>query len=101
MNVKINYKNRDSKKITGNPVLFVGENFDIGTLRKYITETEFSYVFDLLKTSDLKKNILSFKVNSKKTIFLVSVKNDIKISEIENLGAKFYGLIDLDKSQHQ
>ena len=100
MNVKINYKNRDSKKITGNPVLFVGENFDIGTLRKYITETEFSYVFDLLKTSDLKKNILFFKINSKKTIFLVSVKKDIKISEIENLGAKFYSLIDLDKSQN-
>jgi leucyl aminopeptidase len=100
MTVQINYKNRDLKKITNNLVLFVGEKFDIGGLNKHISKNEFSYVSDLLKTSDLKKDILSFKINSKKTIFLVSIKRDIKISDIENLGAKFHGLLSQDKNQN-
>ena len=99
MTVQINYKNRDLKKITSNLVLFVGEKFNIGGLNKHISKGEFSYISDLLKNSDLKKDILSFKINSKKTIFLVSVKKDIKISDIENLGAKFYGLLNQDNSQ--
>jgi len=99
MTIQINYKNRDLKKIASNLVLFVGEKFNIGGLNKHISKNEFSYVSDLLKTSDLKKDILSFKINSKKTIFLVSIKKDIKISDIENLGAKFYGLLSYDKNQ--
>ena len=100
MTVQINYKNRDSKKITSNLVLFVGEKFNINGLNKHISKGEFSYISDLLKTSDLKKNILSFKINSKKTIFLVSISKDIKISEIENLGAKFYGFLNQDKNKN-
>jgi leucyl aminopeptidase len=41
--------------------------------------------------------LLVFKINSKKTIFLVSIKKDIKTSDIENLGAKFHGHINYDK----
>ncbi len=99
MTVQINYKNRDLKKITSNLVLFVGEKFNIDGLNKHISKDEFSYISDLLKNSDLKKDILSFEINSKKTIFLVSVKRDIKISDIENLGAKFHGFLSQDKSQ--
>ena len=99
MTVQINYKNRDLKKINSNLVLFVGEKFNINGLNKHISKNEFSYVSDLLKTSNLKKDILSFKINSKKTIFLVSVKKDIKISDIENLGAKFHGFLSQDKNQ--
>ncbi len=99
MTVQINYKNRDLKKIISNLVLFVGEKFDIDGLNKHISKNEFSYISDLLKTSDLKKDILSFKINSKKTIFLVSVKKDIKTSDVENLGAKFNGLLSQDKGQ--
>ena len=96
MTVQINYKNRDLKKIASNLVLFVGEKFDIAGLNKHISKSEFSYISDLLKTSDLKKSILSFKINSKKTFFLVPVKKDIKISEIENLGAQFFSFLNLD-----
>ena len=96
MTIQINYKNRDLKKITSNLVLFVGENFNIDGLNKHISRNEFSYISDLLKSSDLKKDILNFEINSKKTIFLVSVKKDIKISDIENLGAKFHGLLNQD-----
>ena len=97
MSIKINYKNNISTKSTINLVLFVNENFNIKDIKKYISNSEFSYIADLLKKSDLKKDILFFEVNSKKTIFLVSVKKNIKISEIENLGAKFHSYINFDK----
>ncbi|MDB0029383.1 leucyl aminopeptidase [Candidatus Pelagibacter ubique] len=97
MSIKINYKNNISTKSTINLVLFVNENFNIKDIKKYISNSEFSYIADLLKNSDLKKDTLFFEVNSKKTIFLVSVKKNIKISDIENLGAKFYSYINFDK----
>ncbi|MDA7476174.1 leucyl aminopeptidase [Candidatus Pelagibacter ubique] len=97
MSIKINYKNNISTKSTTNLVLFVNENFNIKDIKKYISNSEFSYIADLLKNSDLKKDTLFFKVNSKKTIFLVSVKKNIKISDIENLGAKFHSYINFDK----
>ena len=97
MSIKINYKNIISTKSTINLVLFVNENFNIKDIEKYISDSEFSYIADLLKNSDLKKDTLFFEVNSKKTIFLVSVKKNIKISDIENLGAKFHSYINFDK----
>jgi leucyl aminopeptidase len=99
MSIKINYLNRLSNKTSANVVLFTDGNFNIGSLRKYISEEEFSYMSDLLKNSDLKKDILFFEVNSKKTVFLVSIKKDMKISDIENLGAKFHSYINYDKKK--
>ena len=74
MAIQIKYKNISLKKPPSNHVLFVDENFNISGLKKYISNSEFSYISDLIKTCDLKKNILFFEINSKKTIFLVSVK---------------------------
>ena len=97
MTIKINYKNNISTKSATNLILFVGENFNISGLKKYLSNIEFSYINDLLKASDLKKKLLVFKINSKKTIFLVSIKKDLKNSDIENLGAKFHSYINYDK----
>ena len=97
MSIQINYKNKGLKNPSANLVLFVDENFSIKGLNKYISNSEFSYISDLLKKSDLKKDLLLFEINSKKTIFLVSIKKDIKISEVESLGAKFYSLINFEK----
>ena len=97
MSIQINYKSTGSKKNTNNLILFVNENFNINGLKKYISNNEFSYISDLLKTSDLKKDLLFFEINSKKTVFLVSIKKEIKVSDIENLGAKFHAHIDYDK----
>jgi len=99
MTIQINYKNIGLKKDLTNLVLFVDENFNINSLKKYLSNLEFSYIFDMLKNSDLKKNLLFFEVNSKKTVFLVSIKKDIKISDIENLGAKFHSYINYDKKK--
>ena len=70
MTVKIIYKNSSPKKNLTNLVLFVDENFNISGIKKYISSLEFSYISDLIKNSDLKKDLLVFEINSKKTIFL-------------------------------
>ena len=97
MSVQINYKNNNFKKNSSNLVLFVDQKFNISGLKKHISKSELSYISDLLKNSDLKKDLLVFEINSKKTIFLVSIKKDIKTSDIENLGAKFHSYIKYDK----
>ena len=94
MSIEINYSNKTS---SSNLVLFVNEKFNISNLKKNITNNEFSYINDLLKKSDLKKNIFVFEVNSKKNIVLISIKNNLKTSDIENLGAEFYGRINYGK----
>ncbi|MDC0518479.1 leucyl aminopeptidase [Candidatus Pelagibacter sp.] len=97
MSIQINYKNSGLKSQPSNLVLFVDENFDINPLKKFIPNNEFSYISDLLKTNDLKKDLLFFEINSIKTIFLVSIKKNLKTSDIESLGAKFHGYINYDK----
>ena len=99
MTIQINYKNSGLIKTSSNLILFVDEKFNIEGLKKYISNSEFSYISDLLKNSDLKKDLLFFEINSKKTIFLVSIKKDLKTSDIENLGAKFHGHINYDKKK--
>ena len=69
MSIQINYKNAVSRKDLTNLVLFVDENFSINNLKKNLSNLEFSYISDLLKNSDLKKDLLSFEVNSKKQYF--------------------------------
>ena len=66
MTVKISYSNKGVKTSSTNTVLFVDEKFNISNLKKNISSAEFSYIKDLLKSSDLKKNILVFDLNSKK-----------------------------------
>jgi len=96
MSIEINYKNNKLSKSSTNLVLFVDHNFSIISLKKHISNTEFSYISDMLKNSDLKKNLLFFKVNSKKTIFLISIKKNLETSDIESLGAEFHGYINYD-----
>ena len=96
MTVQINYKS-SLKKSSSNLILFVDEKFNISTLKKHISTSEFSYIADLLKTSDLKKDLLVFEINSKKKIYLVSIKKDIKTYDVENLGAKFHSYLNYDK----
>ena len=98
MTVKINYINKNTKQTSTNIILFVNEKFDIKSLKKYISNSEFSYIYDLLKTSDLKKNMFVFEINSKRKIVLIKIKNNLKDSDIENLGAEFYGRINYGKN---
>ena len=72
--------------------MFLDEEFNISPLKKHISSSEHTFVKDLIKTMDINKKILSFDINSKKKIILVSLKKNIKNSDVENLGAKFYDL---------
>ena len=74
MSLKINYSSKKNNNLSSNTVLFVNDKFNIKNLKKHISDKEFSYINDLLKTSDLKKTIFVYEVNSKK-------KNNIIINK--------------------
>ena len=93
MSIKIYHKNNNYKKTTTNVVLFADEKFNISDLKKYLSNSEFFYISDLLKTCDLKKNLLVFQINSKKKIILISIKKNLETTDVENLGAEFYSYI--------
>ncbi len=98
MSIKISFSTKTHNKDSSNLVLFSNEQFNISGLKKYLSSSEFSYINDLLKTSDLKKNMFVFELNSKKKIVLISVKKDSKSFDIENLGAEFYGRVNFGKN---
>ena len=98
MPIRINYSNKAISKSSANLVLFIDEKFNISKLKKNISNVEFSYINDLLKTSDFKKNMFIFEVNSKKKIVLISIKKDLRSFDIENLGSEFYGHINHGKN---
>tara|TARA_B100000902_G_scaffold177170_1_gene170714 strand:+ start:5535 stop:6989 length:1455 start_codon:yes stop_codon:yes gene_type:complete len=98
MSVKINFKNSISKITNANLVLFADEKFNLGSLKKHVSSFEFSYINDLLKTSDLSKNLFVFELNSKTKIVIISIKKNFKTSDIENLGAEFFGRINYGKN---
>ena len=92
MNIKINFKNKGFNKPSGNLILFVDEKFNISGLKKLLSNFEYSYINDLLKSEDLKKNILFFDINSKRKIILISFQKNFNNSDAENLGAKCFDL---------
>ena len=98
MSIQIIHTSSSSNKTSNNLILFVDEKFNIGPLKKYISTSEFSYIQELLKTSDISKNLFIFELNSKRKIILISIKKNLKNSEIESLGAELYGRINYGKS---
>ena len=90
MALNINYKNSISKHNSSNNLLFVDENFNILPLKKHVLVNQYLYISDLIKTANKKKKFLSFDINSKKKIILVSISKNIKNSDVESLGANFY-----------
>ena len=98
MSIKISFKKSILSKTSSNLVLFVDEKFNTKLIKKYLSNSEFSYVSDLLKTSDLKKKLLIFELSSKKKVVLISIKKNIKNYDVENLGAEFYALINNAKN---
>ena len=66
MTLKINYLKKKIGNSSTNLVFFTNDKFKIDNIKKNFSSTEFTYVKDLLRISDLKKNIFVFEVNSKK-----------------------------------
>ena len=66
MAIKINYLKNTNNRSSNNLVLFSGEKFNVKDLKKYLSNSEFIYIEDLIKTIDIKKNIFVFEIGSKK-----------------------------------
>ena len=101
MNIKVNFKKQVFSKYNANLILFADEKFNITGLKKHISNSEYSYISDILKKKDTKKKIVTFDISSKKKIILVSVKKDLTDSGAENLGAKCYVILnELKETQY-
>ena len=93
MTIAINYKNSLLKKKVSNLVLFIDEKYNVVRLKNHISNSEYLLISDLIKSKDQKKKFLFFDINSKKRIILVAINDNLKSSEIEKLGAKFFDII--------
>ena len=100
MSVQINYKTVSFKNKSSNLVFFVDENFNITLLKKFISSREYSFISDLLRINDKKKEIIAYDISSKKKIILASLKKKMTSSETEGLGAKFYDIFKDIKQNH-
>ena len=90
MTLKIEYTKKTSNIIKNNIVLFCDEKLNVKKLKNYMSSSEFTYINELIKTCDLKKNLFTFEINSKRKIILIPVKDKFKVSDVENIGAEFY-----------
>ena len=74
MSIKLNYSKNSINKISSNLVLFCDEKYKNTGLKKYVSDNEFSYISDLIKTIDFKKNLYVFELNSKKNSISINQK---------------------------
>ncbi len=98
MTISVNYTKKKISSFKDNLILFCGDKLSINHLKKNLSNSEFLYINDLLKNCDVKKNIFVFELNSKKKIYLISIKNNSNTSDIENLGAEFYKKVNDEKN---
>ena len=101
MNIRINFKKQVKIKSNANLILFADEKFNITGLKKHISQSEYSYISDLIDKIDSKKKIVTFDISSKKKIILVSFKKNLTDSDTENLGARCYEILyELKESEY-
>ena len=75
MSIQINYKSDSLKKSSNNLILFVDEKFNAIQIKRYISSYEYSYINDLLKTSNLtKKNYLLLNLIQKEKLYWSPLK---------------------------
>jgi len=93
MIINVNYKKIINNKSISNYALFLNDNYNVKELKSYFSSIEINSIKDLIKNSNLKKNIINFNLSPKKNIILINIKKNIDTYEIENLGADFYEFI--------
>ena len=55
MSVKINYSKKAPGNTSANLIIFSNEDYKFNNSKKFLSNAEFSYINDLLKTLDKKK----------------------------------------------
>ena len=93
MIINIKYNKAINNELIINYALFSRENYNIDLLKSYFSDLEIISIKEIIKNTSLKKNIISFNLNSKKKIFLINIKKNLNNYEIENLGAEFFEFI--------
>jgi len=94
MSVQVVYKNKAKSSNSGVIALFTEDKFQIKNIRSFLSKNETSFVEKILKNKkNTKESIISFNINEKTTLILISLKKDLKGSDVENLGAEFYNFI--------
>ncbi len=97
MSVQVFYKNKAKSSGLGVIALFGNEKFQIQNLRSYFSKIEASYIEKISKKkNNTKENIISFNINDKTTIIIISIKKILKGSGVEALGAQLYNFIKKD-----
>ena len=91
MTVQVLYKNKAKSSNTDVTVLFTEDKFHLKNAKRFLSMKDTLFVEKILKNKkNIKENIYSFNINENSTLILVSLKKDLKSSDIENLGAEFY-----------
>ena len=94
MTVQVLYKNKSKSSNSGVIALFTEDKFQIKNTGSFLSKIETSYVEKILKNKkNTKDNIISFNINEKTTLILISLKKNLKDFHVENLGAEFYNFI--------
>ena len=90
MNIKLNSIKKINKNQPVNLVLFVENKFKNNSLNTLLSKEELIYTKEILKKKKIDKKIITFDLNSKKSIILINV--DQEVNE-ENLGADFFNFL--------
>ena len=77
MIIKINYKKSINYKSMLNYAVFINDNDNIQDLESFFTTSEINSIKEILKNSDLSKNITSLNLNSKKSVLILNLKKNI------------------------
>jgi len=94
MTIQVTYKNKAKSSNQGTIVVFANEKFQIKNTSDFFSRNETSSLERILKNKkNTKENIISFNINDKTTVILISLKKDLKGFDVENLGAAFYNFI--------
>ena len=94
MTVQVNYINKPKQRDAEVIALFADDKFEIKNLSAFFSKNESNSFIKILKNKkNTKENIISFNINDKSTVILISIKKNLKGSDVENLGAKFYNFI--------
>ena len=98
MSVQVFYKNKAKLSSPGVIALFGNEKFQIKNLKSSFSKSEALYIEKILKNKNYtKENIISFNINEKTTVILISIKKNLKGSDVEALGAQLFNFVKKDK----
>ena len=94
MTIQVVYKNKAKSGNQDVIAVFADEKFQIKNINDFFSKNETSSLEIILKNKkNTKENIISFNINEKTTVILISLKKDLKSFDVENLGAVFYNFI--------